>query len=84
MQGKGEIMTKIPLIDLKEGESGRIVEIFAGRGFRMRLTEMGFDKGSRITVVRKSGYGPIIVEVKGCCRIALGRGEASKIMVEVE
>jgi len=78
-------MTKeIPLIDLKEGETGKIIKILAGRGFRMRLTEMGFDQGSRITVIGKSGYGPIIVEVKGSCRIALGRGEASKILVEVE
>lgn len=75
---------KIPLINLKEGESGKIIEILAGRGFRMRLTEMGFDKGSMLKVIKKSGYGPIIIEVKGCCRIALGRGEASKIMVEVE
>ena len=75
---------QIPLINLNEGESGKVVEILAGRGFRMRLTEMGFDKGSRLRVINKSGYGPIIVEVKGCCRIALGRGEASKIIVEVE
>ena len=78
------MVKEIPLINLNEGESGKVVEILAGRGFRMRLTEMGFDKGSRLTVIKKSGYGPIIVEVKGCCRIALGRGEASKIMVEVE
>lgn len=74
----------IPLISLKEGESGKIVEIRSGRGLRMRLTEMGFDKDSILTIIRKPGYGPIIVEVKGCCRIGLGRGEASKIMVEAE
>ena len=74
---------QLPLIDLREGESGKITEIRSGRGFRMRLTEMGFDKGSTVKVVGKPGYGPIIVEVKGCCRIALGRGEAAKIIVEV-
>jgi len=77
--GKG-----IPLINLNEGESGKIIEIRSGRGLRMRLTEMGFDKDSVLKVIRKSGYGPIIVEVKGCCRIGLGRGEASKIIVEVK
>lgn len=75
---------EIPLINLNEGESGKVIRILAGRGFRMRLTEMGFDQGSVLKIIKKSGYGPIIVEVKGCCRIALGRGEASKIMVEVE
>lgn len=80
-------MTKknqMPLINLNEGESGKIIELRSGRGLRMRLTEMGFDKGSTITLIRKPGYGPVIVEVKGCCRIALGRGEAAKIIVEVE
>lgn len=80
-------MTKknqMPLINLNEGESGIIVEILSGRGLRMRLTEMGFDKGSTLKVIRKSGYGPMIVEVKGCCRMALGRGEAAKIIIEVE
>jgi len=75
---------EIPLIELNEGETGKVSKILAGRGFRMRLTEMGFDQGSRIKVIKRSSYGPIIVEVKGCCRIALGRGEASKILVEVE
>ena len=77
--GKG-----IPLINLNEGESGKVVEIRSGKGLRMRLTEMGFNKNSILTVIRKPGYGPIIVEVKGCCRIGLGRGEASKMIVEVK
>ncbi len=75
-------MTARPLIMLNEGESGKIVEIRSGRTLRQRMTEMGFDRGSLVKVIRKSGYGPIIVEVKGTCRIALGRGEALKVIVE--
>ena len=77
-------MVSRPLAMLNEGESGKITEILAGRGLRQRLMAMGFGPKSIIRVLKKTGRGPVIVEVKGCCRVGLGFGEAMKIMVETE
>ncbi len=41
---------------------------------------MGLSPGSEVIVVRNS-LGPMIIEVRGV-RLALGRGLASKILVE--
>lgn len=77
-------MPSTPLSLLNEGEKGKITGIRAGRGLRQRLMAIGFDPGSFVKVLRKTGLGPIIVELKGCCKVGLGFGEASKIMVSTE
>ena len=71
------------LTNLDQGESGKIIELSSGSEFRKRMTELGFGKGSDIRMIRRSSSGPLIVEIKGCGRIAIGRGEASKILVRV-
>ena len=71
-----------PLTLLSEGEEGKVAEIQSGYSLKHRLTELGFDKGSEVRVIKMGAPGPVIVEVKGCCRLVLGMGEASKIMVE--
>lgn len=45
-----------------------------------RLATLGFTPDARVTMVQNFGRGPIIVMVRGT-RIALGRGEAEKVMV---
>lgn len=75
-------MTVKPLIELKEGESGNVVQLTGGHSFRKRMTELGFDRCSKIRVIKKGT--PLIVELKCCGRIVLGSGEASRIMVEVD
>lgn len=47
-----------------------------------RLADLGFIPGSVVRVLRSFGSGPLLVEVKGS-RVALGRGLAMKILVEV-
>ena len=69
---------------MKEGEGGKIVEIHPGWDFKRRMTELGFGKGSEVRIIKRGAPGPFIVEVKGCCRIAVGFGEASKIKVETK
>jgi Fe2+ transport system protein FeoA len=69
---------------MNENDEGRIASLQAGWGFRRRMAEMGFTKGSRIRLIRKGAGGPLIVEILGCCRLAIGRGEASKVMVEMD
>jgi len=77
-------MASTPLSILDEGEGGKVTEILAGRGLRQRLMAIGFGPGSFVKVLKKTGHGPIIVELKGCCKVGLGFGEASKIMVTTE
>ncbi len=69
----------MPLAMLRDGEAGRIVAVYGGRGLMRRLAELGFIPGERVKVLR-SGPGPILVLVKGS-RMALGHGVAMKILV---
>ena len=45
------------------------------------MTAHGFTPGAEVTVIQNRSSGPIIVMVRDT-RIALGRGEASKVEVE--
>jgi len=84
---------ELPLTALKNGESGIITSIRAGRGrgrggrgwgFKKRLMDMGLTPGTRITVVRSAPFhGPLEVSVRGS-RLALGRGMAERIFVEIK
>ncbi|HOP94180.1 MAG TPA: FeoA family protein [Dictyoglomaceae bacterium] len=70
------------LTDLERGEKGKIISIKGGRGKIFRLAELGVNPGEEILVVQKS-MGPVIIRVKDT-NIALGRGLAESIYVEVE
>jgi len=82
----------VPLTSLKKGESGIIASIKAnprgrrggGWGFHKRLMDMGLTPGTRITVIKSAPFhGPIEILVRGS-RLALGRGMAERVYVEVE
>lgn len=89
---KGKERAELPITALKDGESGIITSIKAGRGsggggrgwgFKKRLMDMGLTPGTRITVVRSAPlHGPLEVSVRGS-RLALGRGMAERIFVEI-
>jgi len=65
-----------------ENRKATVIEIQGGAGLRQRLGQMGIHPGDRITVVRYGALrGPILVEVHGS-QVALGRGIASKVVVE--
>lgn len=72
-------MNKI-LTGLSQGDFGRVDKINAGRGATKRLYEMGFNTGARVKVI-KNDSGPVIVSLNGN-KVALGRGLASKILLE--
>ncbi len=65
------------------GASGVVVRLRGGRGMRARLEAMGLRAGKR---VRKLGSqfmrGPVTVLVEGR-QVAMGRGIARRIQVEV-
>jgi ferrous iron transport protein A len=69
-----------PLTKLPKGSKVKVVDIVAGKGLRDRLLQMGLTPGAVVEVVENSS-GPIILSVRGVT-IALGRGMASKVLVE--
>lgn len=83
---------EVPLTELREGETGIITRIEVGLGngwcwaygIRKRLADMGLTPGTKVTVVRSAPLnGPIEVHVRGY-KLAIGRGIAERIFVEVQ
>jgi Fe2+ transport system protein FeoA len=89
---------EVPLTTLKAGESGIVKYIRFGHmrhghmrhgygrawGFEKRLMDMGLTPGTRVTVVKSAPFlGPFEILVRGS-RLALGRGIAQRIFVEIE
>ncbi|PMQ02330.1 MAG: ferrous iron transport protein A [Dictyoglomus sp. NZ13-RE01] len=70
------------LYQMNKGEKGKILLIKGGRGKILRLAEMGLIPGEEVVLLQKS-IGPVIVKVKDT-NLALGRGIAESILVEVE
>lgn len=72
------------LIDIHDGESAVIVSVHGGRMLSKRLADLGLTTGTEIKVLRRTLFsGPIQVEVSGS-RLVLGRGLASKILVQMK
>jgi Fe2+ transport system protein FeoA len=65
---------------VRSGSSVEIKRMVGGHQFLSRLASLGFTPGARLRVVQNFGRGPIIVNVRDT-RVALGRGEAEKILV---
>ncbi len=74
----------IPLTDLDEGESGKVIEVAGGGGIHQKLDALGIRVGIQIKKISSLMLmGPVVVAV-GNTQIAIGRGMANKIMVEVK
>ncbi len=71
------------LLSLGPGQVGTVVGCSGGRGLMGRFAAMGFTPGSRVTVLNNYGRGPLLVLIHGA-RVALGRGEASRVLVRPE
>ncbi|KUK99364.1 MAG: hypothetical protein XE08_0059 [Parcubacteria bacterium 32_520] len=72
------------LDSISENKTVKVIDISGGWGVRQRLSGLGIHPGDVITV-KKSAIvrGPILISVHGN-QVALGRGVARKIIVEVE
>ncbi len=55
-------------------------KLTGGKGFISRLAAMGFTPGAPVTVVRRSGDGPVLISLRGA-QVALGHIEAEKVML---
>ncbi|HVM72700.1 MAG TPA: FeoA family protein [Anaerolineales bacterium] len=72
---------QISLAELPVDGQAIIVQFSSGRSETNRLVSLGFTPGAKIGMAQNYGRGPLIVTVRGA-RVALGRGEANKIIVE--
>jgi len=83
MAPEGSRAKVVRLSDLKGGDSATVLLVSGGRAARGRLMEMGLTPGTKITVRHTSTrHGPMEICVRSSC-LALGRGIAEKIVVEV-
>lgn len=69
-----------PVTSLEENEEGVVHLLSGGRGLTSRLAGMGIIPGIRIRVLRNSGRQ--IIVLASDTRVALGKGQADKILVE--
>ncbi len=70
------------LSNLPVKERALVRVLRGGKDFTNRMGTLGFTPGTVVTVIQNYGHGPVLVTVKDV-RIALGRGEALKVLVEM-
>jgi len=70
----------LPLAHLKAGEWAVVTGLAGGRRVLGRMVSLGFTPGIEVLMVQNFGNGALIVQVRDA-HIALGRGEAHKILV---
>jgi ferrous iron transport protein A len=68
--------------DLETGAGGLVRHLRGGKDFVNRMAALGFTVGAEVKVVQNYRRGPVIVSIRHV-RVALGRGEAHKVLVEV-
>lgn len=71
-----------PLSKLSKGSQAVVRQFIGGQSLSKRLLVLGFTLGAEVSVKQNPGFGPVIVLVRDS-RIALGRGEANKVLVEM-
>jgi ferrous iron transport protein A len=75
--------TNISLADLENGQTGIIISMHDGKKASKRLADLGLKPGTEITVRSRTLFsGPVQIEVNGS-KLVLGRGLATKIIVEL-
>jgi len=72
-----------PLAEVSEGIEAVVHELRGGGGFLGRMAALGFTQGAQVAMLRNSGRGPVIVLIRDT-RVALGRGEALKVLVGIQ
>jgi Fe2+ transport system protein FeoA len=71
------------LTNMRDGQAGTVISIDAGKKATKRLADLGLIPRKEIKVLRKTLFsGPVEIQVSGS-RLVIGRGLASKIVVEV-
>jgi ferrous iron transport protein A len=69
------------LDEVPAGKRTLVRKLRGGKEFVNRMAALGFTVGAEVQIVQNYRRGPLIALVRGS-RVALGRGEALKVMVE--
>ncbi|NYB51431.1 MAG: ferrous iron transport protein A [Methanobacteriaceae archaeon] len=70
------------LVELKNGKTAIIRKIEGGSGLKNRLEVMNIRLGKKVKKTCSAPLrGPVVIEIEGC-KMAIGRGMASKVWVE--
>ena len=74
----------ISLLHLEKNNSAKVVKIEGGTVFHKKLESLGLRLGGKIKKLSSSVFGgPVVIRV-GRTHIAIGKGIASKIFVEIK
>lgn len=73
----------VQLDNLLSGERAVLFKLNMPKSTVNRLLSLGFTPGVEISIIQNYGRGPLVVAVRGT-RVALGRSEASDILVKRE
>ena len=77
------IFMNMVLTELQEDVSAKVIELQGGLGLQNQLRSIGIREGKIISLVTIHPFkGPVVVKVDGEM-ITLGRGLASRIVVEM-
>ena len=75
---------EVLLSEMKAGRSGFIKRIEGGRNLERRFASLGIRVGKPIRKITSGALrGPVVVKI-GETQVAIGRGMAMKVSVEVE
>lgn len=69
-----------PLSEVMVGKRAIVKHLLGGKECNKHLLVLGFTIGAEVVVLHNYGSGPVIISVKDA-RVALGRGEAKKVIV---
>lgn len=81
---KSNTMNSYPLTYANDGETVSLTEIRACSTVPKRLGDLGLNIGMQVRIVQSNTTGPLILAVKNDSRLAVGRGTAQKIMVQLD
>ncbi|HEB95993.1 MAG TPA: hypothetical protein ENI96_06130 [Sedimenticola thiotaurini] len=66
---------------IRPGQTCTVLSLEGGRAFRQRMTEKSLRPGSRIRIGEPGTHGLLVSDAATGATIALGRGEAARIIV---
>ncbi|HCU58060.1 MAG TPA: ferrous iron transport protein A [Anaerolineaceae bacterium] len=71
------------LLDAPKGSLLRVIDYRGGKGVEFKLRQLGLAPGHKIKILRYAPLGgPVMIDVEGRS-VAIGRGIAARIDVEV-
>ncbi len=75
--------TVMTLSDYKPGQKGRVVKVCGNPDFRRRMMEMGFVKGTEVSVVKYAPLNDPMELVLMGYHLSIRRGQAADILMNI-